>query len=136
MMKPLTLQAAAVCALSVGCSTDPEVTSGSCEPTTDLVADVTSETTSSGVRVYGEANVPDGVAVRAVFVSGQAATKSHFNFRGWQAEISADQLRALATDGVALLSVVAYTSAGCKEVPEAERPRVNVNVADAGTSTQ
>lgn len=127
-----TLVLALGAALLAGCQSEagappPE---GPCTESLELRAYAKRAATASGVRIFGETRAQAGVTVRAVSVAGQDVPLSSFNYRGWQVDLSQDLLEALAVDGVATISVTAYTNQGCAELPENARPQVSVSRSD------
>lgn len=115
--------------LCCGCQSEPSAPppGGPCTESLDLRAYAEDTATSSGVRIFGEARAEAGTTVRAVLVAGQEAPLSVFNYRGFQVDLSQDVLEAVAENGVASISVIAHTSTGCAELPEADQPKVKVS---------
>lgn len=115
--------------LCCGCQSEPSAPppEGPCAESLDLRAYAEDTATSSGVRVFGEIRAEAGTTVRVVLVAGQEVPLSAFNYRGFQVDLSQDVLEAVAENGVASISVIAYTSTGCAELPKAEQPKVKVS---------
>jgi hypothetical protein len=129
--RPL-LVGAALALASCDRSDDDALSGGPCLDDVNLRAYVDAGPTATGARVFGETSAPPGVTVRAVHIAGKLVPPSDFNYRGFQFDVPQDLLEAAAVDGVAALSVVAYTSAGCEELAEDERPRVMIDRGDGG----
>lgn len=133
-MRMRDLIALSICPSIVAChGTDenPSLPSGPCTEDVALAAFADSTDTSSGVRVFGASSAPAGVTVRAVHVAGEPVPLSAFNYRGWQVDLSQSLLQALAVDGIASLSVIAFTNTGCEALSETSEPKVRVVQTDA-----
>jgi hypothetical protein len=125
---------AAVALMSCEPSGDEGLPSGPCVEDVNLRAYVDQAPTSTGAWVFGETSAPAGVTVRAVHVAGKLVPLSDFNYRGFQFHVPQQLLEAAAVDGLATLSVVAYTSTGCDDLQEGERPQVRVGGGEAGAA--
>ncbi|HKO92116.1 MAG TPA: hypothetical protein VJU61_13225 [Polyangiaceae bacterium] len=124
---------ALVALLLASCDDEEAALDAACTDHLQLTADANPAATSSGVRVFGAVSAPPGVTVRAVYVAGTKVPRTDFNYRGFQVDLPQALLEAIAENGVATLGVTAFTSLGCDELPEEERPRVEVATeADAG----
>lgn len=89
-----------------------------CTAPVTLQAWAAGRTDSSGaVVVFGTAVAPDGVTIRSIYVAGAAVQETDFNFRSWTLAVTADRVNAIARNGRAAISVIAYTSAGCTQLP-------------------
>jgi hypothetical protein len=93
---------------------EPLPDAGSCETSLALNAWVASPIGAEDtVEVHGTVRAPAGVTVRSLYVASLRVPRTDFNYRSWQIQLPASELRSSAGRDLATLTVVAFTSSGC-----------------------